>query len=246
MGVSKKQSGFTLVELLVVIGIIAVLISILLPALGRAREQANKVACASNLRQLATAFLMFSNEHRQSLPGNWFDSADPDPDKRAWLLNAGEPWDSAPQSGTLWRYVNSAGVYRCPSLGFDAVNSGGGSNGRFDYASFCVFSGARLTQIPAECKFTHPDGRTEALPTPIILEEDPAFGINHGYLEAGHSHTDRLASTHHNGGQYATIDTSVHYFQMPANTNSYNWSARAPRRGVVELGLVGWWGWWGQ
>jgi prepilin-type N-terminal cleavage/methylation domain-containing protein/prepilin-type processing-associated H-X9-DG protein len=65
----RLQTGFTLVELLVVIGVIALLISLLLPALNKARESARQVQCLSNMRQLSTAAISFSNEHKGYMPG---------------------------------------------------------------------------------------------------------------------------------------------------------------------------------
>jgi prepilin-type processing-associated H-X9-DG protein/prepilin-type N-terminal cleavage/methylation domain-containing protein len=64
----KNTRGMTLVELLVVIGIIAVLISILIPVLAKARIQANQTRCAANLRQLGVAFFNYGAMHNGTLP----------------------------------------------------------------------------------------------------------------------------------------------------------------------------------
>ena len=67
-GARRNRRGFTLVELLVVIGIIGVLLSILLPALGTARENAKRSACLSNLHQLSLSAIMYANDNRGWFP----------------------------------------------------------------------------------------------------------------------------------------------------------------------------------
>jgi prepilin-type N-terminal cleavage/methylation domain-containing protein len=62
------ERAFTLVELLVVIGIIAILIGLILPALNKAREQARAAQCMSNLRQMSNAVVMFANDHNGLMP----------------------------------------------------------------------------------------------------------------------------------------------------------------------------------
>jgi prepilin-type N-terminal cleavage/methylation domain-containing protein/prepilin-type processing-associated H-X9-DG protein len=80
---STSVGGFTLVELLVVIGIIAVLVAILLPALAKAREAGKDANCKSQLRNLGQALVMYANENRGKVPQ--------DPNGGVWLWDVGYP-----------------------------------------------------------------------------------------------------------------------------------------------------------
>jgi prepilin-type N-terminal cleavage/methylation domain-containing protein/prepilin-type processing-associated H-X9-DG protein len=100
----RRAPGFTLVELLVVIGIIAVLIAVLLPVLSKAREQAKRTQCLSNLRELGHAMLMYANAHKDKLPNTNPPQTPSDYDAVNAVLVA------------LNRdFVKSPGVFHCPA-----------------------------------------------------------------------------------------------------------------------------------
>jgi len=126
----KGRGAFTLVELLVVIGIIAILISILLPSLAKARNQANSIKCAANMRQLYLACTMFAAEHKDHLPRLSLIGSDPanDPDPKIdeITLAANDIYQGSPSYarisvtvGALWRYIpgkeTRAKLMFCPS-----------------------------------------------------------------------------------------------------------------------------------
>jgi len=125
-GRTTAAHAFTLVELLVVIGIIAILISILLPALNHARKKAQAVSCASNMRQIYLACLMFSQDNKGHLPRpHQVPELSSIPEATrvcVWLhqqSGAAGHADLRDDMGALWKYVGGgeaarADLIMCP------------------------------------------------------------------------------------------------------------------------------------
>jgi prepilin-type N-terminal cleavage/methylation domain-containing protein len=108
----SRKRGFTLVELLVVIGIIALLISILVPTLSRASENGRRTRCLSNLRQLSMAWLSYANDNKGRICGSNTNNPDARP-FYDWVGN-GDTRETITK-GVLYPYVNSVGIYKCPN-----------------------------------------------------------------------------------------------------------------------------------
>jgi prepilin-type N-terminal cleavage/methylation domain-containing protein len=108
---TKKRltSGFTLIELLVVIAIIAILAAILFPVFARARENAKRSSCQSNLKQVGLGFAQYSQDYDEKFPAAAENGAVPSPqftsDKNIW-------------AEVIQPYIKSTQVFRCPSSSF--------------------------------------------------------------------------------------------------------------------------------
>jgi prepilin-type N-terminal cleavage/methylation domain-containing protein/prepilin-type processing-associated H-X9-DG protein len=205
----KSKAAFTLVELLVVIGIILILASILLPVFAQAREKARQTVCVSNLRQLALAISMYTMDYNDRLPavtggvagqnviGGWI-----------FFSQFGGPFDVT--KGTIYPYVVDRRIYVCPD---DSI---GQANGLSYAVNDCVenvpspFEGIDSGKQLSE--FSQPSSLM------LMSEEstaaDPAGGSTN---DGGLSHVyDYMSSRHSGGMEVLFVDNHVHWYSLAA------------------------------
>jgi prepilin-type N-terminal cleavage/methylation domain-containing protein/prepilin-type processing-associated H-X9-DG protein len=116
VGRKRSQQGFTLIELLVVIAIIAILVAILFPVFAQAREAARKTACLSNVRQIGSAIMMYTQDYdEQMVYARSFG--------RLWSMQSwwgnggqGERTDDVELPDLLLPYTKNQGIFFCPSV----------------------------------------------------------------------------------------------------------------------------------
>jgi len=215
----NAKRGFTLVELLVVIGIIALLIAILLPALRKARLQAEFVACRSNLRQINMAMLSYSLNNHDVVPGTYWQG----PINLDWCGINNAIYQANPSSfshpiktSVLWPYLRTSAVLLCPT--------GAGANHYFDYTMVIRMAGAKSNLRGRMSYPIHPELDNPSVPVSVprryfdgipLLVEESQFFYNVPYDDGSYANLDEPSARHGGWCNVAYLDGSVGAFHPP-------------------------------
>jgi len=235
--------GFTLVELLVVIAVIAILASLLLPALNRAKSKAEGIFCLNNTKQLLVAWQVYADDHNDSLAYNvggnglraiapntklnWVDNI------MSWTTNSDNTNFTTITDASLGPYSGSVNIYRCPSdkvLSDDQRNSGWSGRIRSYSMNAMVGDAGEVSKSgvnennPGYVQFF----RASSIPQPsrifIFLDEHPN-SINDGYFlnkwpapPYKEKEWIDLPASYHNGAanfSFADGHSETHRWQIP-------------------------------
>jgi len=153
-----KKRAFTLIELLVVIAIIAILASLLLPVLSRAKQKAQTINCASNLKQIGLGMRIFADENQDRCPESGgtipWNLLDPNSISNSWMQQ-------------VYPYLQSTNVYRCPGNAQLSVKA---------HSPFNYFNGVRAAYIAAGLQQAAVNTRQILFPVAFVLSGDTADG----------------------------------------------------------------------
>jgi prepilin-type N-terminal cleavage/methylation domain-containing protein/prepilin-type processing-associated H-X9-DG protein len=218
---TNHRTGFTLIELLVVIAIIAILASLLLPALSGAKARAGGIKCLSNMKQLTLAWIMYADDNEGQLPPNT-DGGVSNPDL-SWVGGA-MSWGNNPDNvnqdhlrkGKLGPYTQAVGIYKCPGDKNPAAN---GERVRSVSMNSFIEGGAYAGQhgpgdshwFPGWYSYSKMSDINKPRPTDLwVFTDEHADSINDGWFAVGatdpNNWPDLPASYHGGSGAFGFAD----------------------------------------
>ncbi len=239
---ARRLRGFTLIEVLVVVAIIALLVAILLPSLNRAREQGKTAVCSTQIRQLMAAALMYTHDYAGRLPGTGINDAPFESqyyngtrkDYLTWfgtwttmidhtLTDAVDiaAWKNAPKGGRLWRYYRDEKLLVCPSIK--------NSNGKLSYSTPENVSmamedptGQRGGLPPLMDKVAHPSAAIQ------FIDEDEEHSLNTISLDDGFGSPDRFGERHLGRATAAFFDGHAEAQYYPYGPDGHYQRTKSP------------------
>jgi prepilin-type processing-associated H-X9-DG protein len=237
---AARYRAFTLIEMLVVAGLILLLAGIALPVISRVRENGHATFCSNNMKQLGIAFQQYLQDNNSRFPGgaqfqkwadgghwvtggvggvptNWTDKglAEHAPGSD---FDYQSPKEAYPEQGVLYPYVKNASTYVCPSMR--------DRQKRLSYSMNCALGGMSDVRVKT--------------PSEIILLVDEGRTLNDGYFWAVNnaSSTDSLTSVHNGGGNILFVDGHVKHFQfdaLPIDWNPAGLAIKSAKTGTVRF-----------
>jgi prepilin-type N-terminal cleavage/methylation domain-containing protein/prepilin-type processing-associated H-X9-DG protein len=231
-----NRKGFTLIELLVVIAIIAILAAILFPVFAQAREKARQISCASNLKQLSLAVLMYNQDFDEYYPFGQSGFNDPQGNNLEFDQTDTGHWEQE-----ILPYVKSAGVFGCPD------DSGAGvpdqsTNGAFGVvASYAANGWTAFTDLNAYSGFY------ELGPMPNLTPFNPDVKVQNDAQETKPSATILIAEVYNSDVNKIDGPTFKNVFQDGFDANAHNFTAWGQENtitgeGSLDGGLIIPWG----